>query len=77
MISSSYNRKDNHFYYVPRISFEELIKTSENIIVTTACLGGIFGKGNDEIKKRFLDFIIKNKNRCFLEIQHHLDEKQI
>ncbi|MCC0669152.1 PHP domain-containing protein [Clostridioides sp. ZZV14-6153] len=77
LISSSYNRKDNHFYYVPRISFEELIKTSENIIVTTACLGGIFGKGNDEIKKRFLDFIIKNKNRCFLEIQHHLDEKQI
>ncbi|MCC0705409.1 PHP domain-containing protein, partial [Clostridioides sp. ES-S-0049-02] len=35
LISSSYNRKDNHFYYVPRISFEELIKTSENIIVTT------------------------------------------
>ncbi|MFN1845123.1 PHP domain-containing protein [Clostridioides difficile] len=53
LISSSYNRKDNHFYYVPRISFEELIKTSENIIVTTACLGGIFGKGNDEIKKDF------------------------
>ena len=28
---------DRHFYFNPRISFEELMNTSDNIIVTTAC----------------------------------------
>lgn len=41
LVSQSFNRKDNHFYYVPRISFEELFNTSENIIFTTACIGGV------------------------------------
>ncbi|MBP3664326.1 MAG: PHP domain-containing protein, partial [Tyzzerella sp.] len=27
--STSYNRNDNHFYYAPRISFDELINTSD------------------------------------------------
>ena len=37
LISKSFNRKDGHFYYMPRISFDELINTSDNIIVSTAC----------------------------------------
>ena len=41
LISKSYNRQDNHFYYVPRISINELMNTSDNIIISTACLGGI------------------------------------
>jgi DNA polymerase-3 subunit alpha len=71
LISGSFNRNDNHFYYVPRISFDELISTSENIIITTACLGGILHNGTDDAKERFLHFLLANKNRCFLEIQHH------
>lgn len=77
MVSRSFNRADNHFYYVPRISFDELFATSDNIIVTSACIGGVFGKGNDEAQKRFLRFLTDNKHRCFLEIGHHMDEKQI
>lgn len=77
MISKSFNRNDNHFYYVPRISFQELFGTSDNIIITTACVGGVFGKGTDSVQKVFLDFLQKNKHRCFLEIGHHIDEKQV
>lgn len=77
LISKSFNRKDNHFYYTPRITLDELEQTSDNIIITSACLGGIFGKADKYIQDRYLKFFIKNKNRCYLEIQHHLDEKQV
>lgn len=71
--SNSFNRKDGHFYYMPRITIDELINTSDNVIVTTACLGGILHNGNPEIKDRFIKFLANNKHRCFLEIQHHRD----
>ena len=44
LVSKSYNKKDNHFYYRARISYDELLNTSENIIITTACLGGMLWK---------------------------------
>lgn len=77
LVSNSFNRNDNHFYYVPRISFDELFETSDNIIITTACLGGVLNKGSPTAKDRFLSFLIENKDRCFLEIQHHNCEEQI
>lgn len=77
LISSSFNREDNHFYYTPRILIDDLFNTSDNIIVASACLGGVFNKGHKEIKDRFLKFFIKNKHRCFLEIQHHNVKDQI
>ena len=77
LVSESFNRKDNHFYYVPRISLSELVNTSSNIIITTACVGGIFGKGNDAVKSRFIDFAKENSDRVFFEIGHHRDVKQV
>ena len=77
LVSNSFNRNDNHFYYVPRISFQELFSTSDNIMITTACVGGVLGKGSAAIQNQFLDFLERNKRRCFLEIGHHLDEKQV
>lgn len=71
--SNSFNREDGHFYYVPRVTIDELISTSDNIIVSTACLGGILHKGNEAVKEKFLSFLKKNRHRCFLEIQHHND----
>lgn len=71
--SNSFNRKDNHFYYMPRISIDELINTSNDIIVTTACLGGILHNGTDIVKDKFISFLANNKHRCYLEIQHHSD----
>lgn len=67
---------DDHKYYVPRITFDELFNTSDNLIILTACIGGVLYSGTDSAKKAYLDFLIKNKHRCYLEIQHHNDDKQ-
>lgn len=71
--SISFNRDDNHFYYAPRITIDELLTTSDNVLVSTACLGGILHNGTDAIKDKFITFLANNKYRCFLEIQHHND----
>jgi len=78
LASKSFNRSDvkvidniERYYYSPRITYDELKATSDNIIITTACLGGILYKGNDVIKNDFIDFLQQNKHRCFLEVQHH------
>ena len=75
--SKSFNREDGSFYYTPRITFNDLINTSDNLIISTACLGGILHKGNEQIKSRFVDFLAKNKHRCFLELHPHVDELQV
>lgn len=71
--STAFNRNDGHFYFVPRITMDELEHTSDNILITSACLAsplrGDFGK-------RFLDFLVNNKERCYLEIQHHNTDGQ-
>ena len=77
LISKSFCRTDNHFYYVPRISMDELFAVSNNIIVTSACIGGIIAKSDGEQLDRFIDYLASNKDRCFLEIGHHHDEQQI
>ena len=77
LVSRSFSRKDNHFYYVPRISFEELFGTTDNIIITTACIGGVLGKADELVQSQFINFLQKNKHRCFLEIGHHLDDRQV
>lgn len=76
LVSDSYNRQDGHFYYMPRILYDDLERTSSNIIISTACLGGILHKGNDGIKSKFIQFLKANRDRCFLEIQHHVEDKQ-
>lgn len=71
LASKSFNRKDNHFFYVPRITIDDLLNTSDNIIITSACLGGPLNHAPEDIVKQLLKFMSKNKHRCFLEIQHH------
>lgn len=77
LISKSFCRTDSHFYYVPRISMDELFAVSNNIIVTSACIGGIVAKSDGEQLDRFIDYFASNKGRCFLEIGHHHDEQQV
>lgn len=76
LISQSFNRNDNHFYFTPRIYLDELFNTSENIIITSACIAGIVSKPNDELRLKILKFMSQNSDRCFLEIQHHKDQSQ-
>ncbi len=74
--SKSFNRDDNSFYYVPRITIDDVKHTSDNIIVSTACLGGVLNKAPEDIKVDFFDWLCQHKDRCFLEIQPHLDPQQ-
>lgn len=67
---------EEHYYYAPRITFDELIGISDNIICSTACLGGILNKGKDDLQKRFIEFLKAHKDSCFLEIQHHKNLSQ-
>jgi DNA polymerase-3 subunit alpha len=61
------------YYYRPRISFEQLKNTSDNIIVTTACLASLLWRRKDEeIATEYLEWLSQNKHRCFLEIQPHV-----
>ena len=75
LMSISFNN-DGHNYYSPRITFDELFATSDNIIISTACVASPLGKGTDTAKQKYLDFLIKNKHRVFLEVQHHDTAKQ-
>lgn len=78
LVSCSFTRKnDNHFYYVPRISMTELEQTSDNVIVTSACLGGILASNVEAHRNRFIQFAVNNSDRVYLEIQHHNVPDQI
>lgn len=72
----AFNRDDGHYYYAPRITFDELFSTSENIIITTACAASALCKGTESAKSSYLQFLLDNKDRCFLEVQHHNTQKQ-
>lgn len=75
--SKSFNREDNSFYYVPRITIDDVKATSDNIIVSTACLGGVLNKAPESIRRDFFEWMCQHKDRCFLEIQPHLDPEQV
>lgn len=74
--SKSFNRDDNSFYYVPRITIEDVKNTSDNIIVSTACLGGVLNKAPEPIRQDFFYWLRQHPDRCFLEIQPHISAEQ-
>lgn len=74
--SKSFNRGDNSFYYVPRITIEDVKNTSDNIIVSTACLGGVLNKAPEPIRQDFFNWLCQHPDRCFLEIQPHISAEQ-
>ena len=71
------NREDGHFYYTPRIELDDVINTSDNVFILTACCAGILCRGESSVKEKFLTFLINNKHRCWLEIQPHKFDLQI
>ena len=62
----------SHFYYSPRISFDELRKISPHIIKTSACLASPLNR-IDPSDERYMDWV---KCYDYLEVQHHQDEAQ-
>ena len=77
------DNSDRHMYYNPRISLEELMKTSNNIIVTTACLASPLNRWtrneyeNRDAFNKLISWLTQNRDRCFLEIQYHNAQNQI
>lgn len=60
------------YYYRPRISFEQLKSTSDNIIVSTACLASpLWRRKGTEEADSYIKWLAENKHRCFLEVQPH------
>jgi DNA polymerase-3 subunit alpha len=68
------NVDEEHFYYKPRITFEELFEHKEGLVVGSACLASVFSQhllNNNETKaeeyfKRFVDELGEN---FYAEIQ--------
>lgn len=91
LTSKSYNRDDGHFYYNPRLTFDELKNTSDNILMTSACLASpvwrLYKKAYDQFGvvdqhakqelEELLHFFSQNNNRMFFEIQYHNVPDQI
>jgi DNA polymerase III subunit alpha len=79
--SKAFDREDGHFYYNPRITFDELFNTSDNIIMTSACLASPLWRAiknqNDKMLQKFMDFFVQNKHRMFFEIQYHNHPEQV
>ena len=65
LVSRSY--RDDHFYYKPRISFDEFLGTSKNIISTSACLASPLRSLSPE--NPYFERLVKHYN--YLEIQPH------
>jgi len=86
MVSTAFERKGNNYYYNPRISWEDIKNTSDNVIISTACLGGIIWQlhknraqsANSANKLiEVIKWFAENQHRAFLEIQPHYHIEQI
>lgn len=64
---------EDHFYYTNRISFDEFLGMSDNIISTSACLASPLNKLSDN-HPRYME-IAKKYN--FLEVQPHSHPEQV
>lgn len=71
LVSRSCN--EDHFYYTNRISFDEFLGMSDNIISTSACLASPLNKLSDD-HPRYME-IAKKYN--FLEVQPHSHPEQV
>lgn len=69
----SMSTDEKHFYYTNRISFDEFLGTSDNIISTSACLASPLNKLPED-HPRYEELV---KKYDFLEIQHHNHPDQI
>lgn len=64
---------EDHFYYTNRISFDEFLSISDNIITTSACLASPLNKLPHD-HPRYMELA---KKYTFLEVQPHLHPDQV
>ena len=70
----SLSNKKDHFYYKPRISFEEFLGISSNVIKLSACLASPLNSKHIQENNRL--FLRLAKQYDYLEIQPHNSEEQ-
>lgn len=81
--SNAFNRSDNHYYYKPRIFFDEIASgmNSGNLVLTSACLGSPlwqnYKNGNTENLSKWIGIFVNNKDNAYLEVQPHNHPEQI
>lgn len=82
LISLSNDKK--HFYYKPRISFDEFLNISDNIISISSCLAsplnkidGRIKKIEDETSKMQEDMLLNNEGRFLDEIDVEIESNTI
>lgn len=63
---------EQHFYYTNRISFDEFLQISDNIIKTSACLASPLNKLDDS-HPRYLELA---SHYDYLEVQPHISDDQ-
>lgn len=80
-LTSIATKRDGHYYYAPRLSLDELMNISDNIIMTSACLGGILFQSVKNERSDLFDKVINwmkdIEGRSFLEVQPHINNDQI
>ncbi len=88
IVSKSFDK--DHFYFKPRISFEEFLNLSNNIITTSACLASPLNIENTERIKKILEengsyedieyqkYIYEQlcKKYDYLEVQPHINSEE-
>lgn len=72
----------DHFYYKPRITYDELFSHKEGLIISSACLAGPMAKlftqnKLDEAEKMFNKFVDEFKDDFYAEIQIHPIKEQL
>lgn len=79
----SISNNEDHFYFKPRISFEEFLNISDNVIKISACLASPLARLEDEIntlhtkqditeeEKNRLDYLKENFNKILLKYDYY------
>lgn len=70
----SLSTRADHFYYKPRISFEEFLNISDNVIKTSACLASPLNAKEIQQDIDVYERLVKKYD--YLEIQPHDSERQ-
>lgn len=64
----------DHYYYKPRITFDEFFALSDNVIKISACLASPLNKMRDRVNKSIYDRLCRNYD--YFEIQPHINSEE-
>lgn len=70
----SLSNRPDHFYHKPRLSFEEFLSISDNVIKTSACLASPLNFEVVQNDREVFQRLVKHYD--YLEVQPHNSEKQ-